>query len=163
MKKLFLIALGVAGSFLAQAQRIDRQVIASSGGIGASSGVQVSFTIGETAIQYLSASGVSLSQGFQQSENHFTGIRNINRIDAQVSIYPNPFIQYIEVKSDIKLNKPNFSMTDVTGRNVQISSEEIENGKHWRVQISNVDAGYYWLTVAAEDYVQTIPLSHITP
>jgi len=163
MKNIFFCAIAILNVALAQAQSKDRDVIASTGGYVSTPTVQMSFTIGETATQYLSSAGTSISQGFQQSNENTTGIRNLNKVNATLNVYPNPFIENIEVKSDKKLSHPSFSMIDATGRSIQITSTEIENGKRWRIAIGNVAVGNYWLTITSEGYVNTIALTHTTP
>ncbi len=163
MKKISLIVLVLVGDYLCQAQSIDRKVIASGGGVVSTPAVQLSFTIGETAIQYLSASGMSLCQGFQQVGANPTSIHKVNRMGAQLSIYPNPFVKDIAIKSNKKLSNVAFSMIDITGRRVAITSEELDNGRHWHIQVSNIAAGNYWLRISARDYENAIPLIQAAP
>lgn len=150
-------------NYIGRAQSIDRQVLAGGGGQANTATIQLNFTIGETAIQYLSTSGISLSQGFQQTAGNTTGMRNTNKTGAQLSIYPNPFVQYIAVRSDKKLSGPTFILTDEAGRNIAVSSKELEKGVHWRIEVRNIAAGHYWLKIKAKDYENTIPILHTAP
>lgn len=161
MKKIFYIAMAVLITSFAQAQTKDRQVVASGGAFVTTPTVQVSFTVGQTAIQYLSASGASLSQGFQQANNAGSSIGNVNHIDAQVSTYPNPFVNFIEVKSDQLLHNATFQLIDANGKSISISSVEMQADKYWRIQMGEIASGNYWLTIAAEGNQSTYPLTHI--
>lgn len=154
--------MAVLSTSFAQAQSKDRQVIASGGGFVTKPTVQVSFTVGEMAIQYLSASGASLCQGFQQANNAAASIGNINHIDAQVSVYPNPFINFIEVRSDKMLHNATFQLIDANGKTISISSIEMQVGKYWRIQLSEIASGNYWLTIATEGNQSTYSLTHLS-
>jgi hypothetical protein len=163
MKIIFLTAMGIIGYSLTMAQGIDRHVIASGGGTVATPSAQVSFTIGETAIQYLSASGASLSQGFQQNWENSTGIRDINRIDATLRIFPNPFMDFVTIKSNKRLTGTIFRLTNAIGKTIPLSAKEIQQGIHWRISTGHLTVGSYWLTIVSEGYQRTFSLSHVSP
>lgn len=150
MKKILFAAIAVWSTSYAQAQTKDRQVIASGGAFVTSPTVQVSFTLGETAIQYLSASGAIASQGFQQAKNVGASIGNVKHIDAQVSTYPNPFVSFIEVKSEQLLHNATFQLIDVHGKSIPISSVVMQADKHWRIEVGEIASGNYWLSISAE-------------
>lgn len=161
MKKILFAAIAVWSTSYAQAQTKDRQVIASGGAFVTTPTVQLSFTVGETAIQYLSASSASASQGFQQASNAGASIGNVNHIDAQVSTYPNPFVSFIEVKSDNLLNGTGFQLTDASGKNTPILVTEIAPGKHWRIDVPQLAQGNYWLSISAEGKQGNFALTHL--
>ncbi len=163
MKKIFFVAMAMLSAAIAQAQTKDRDVIASSGRFVSTPTVQVSYTVGETAIQYLSATGASLSQGFQQTNNVGSSIVGVKSLDAVVSTYPNPFVNFIEIKTDIMLNDPVFRLVDANGKSIQISKTEIENGKHWRIDIDALAAGSYWLSIYSEGKQSSYLLTHTAP
>lgn len=159
MKNIILITISLFAGYMAQAQSIDRKVIASTGGYVSTPTVQVSFTIGEMAVQHLSTAGASLSQGFQQGNESTTGIRNVNNIDAKLTVYPNPFNQEMQVRSDKLLKNTAFTLVDALGRNIEISKKELDSGKHWAIQANHLAAGNYWLIIKADGYTNTITLS----
>lgn len=144
-----------------QAQSIDRHVIASGGSFITTGTASISFTIGETAIQYLSASGASLSQGFQQSNSNSTGIHTIHPIDAAISTYPNPFVRFIEVKSDKALDNATFRLVDIDGKAIPVASYEIQSGKYWRIQMGELASGNYWLTITSGSNRSSFQVVHL--
>lgn len=162
MKNIFSILAVLFITNIGQAQIIDRQVVASGGSYTANGNAQVSFTIGETAIQYLAASGASLSQGFQQGNSTSSSIHSITQIDAKIMIYPNPFINFIEVKSDNFLSKPTFKLVDIAGKTIPIASTELLNGKHWRLQLNNRNEGNYALIITSGNLQSSFPLTKLT-
>lgn len=162
MKKIAFISFCFLGINNAQAQTKDRQVVANGGGFVSTPTVQVSFTVGETVTKYLSASGASLCQGFQQANNAGASIWNANRIDAQVSTYPNPFVNFIEVRSDKLLHNPTFQLIDANGKSILISIVEMQAGKYWRIQMDEIASGNYWLSIATEGNQSTYALTHLS-
>lgn len=162
MKRIFLIAIALLGAKYAPAQNIDRQVISSGGNYVSAGGAQVSYTIGETAIQYLSSAGASLSQGFQQSDENSTTIRNTQKQDAVLTLYPNPFIDYIDIKSNKIIVGATFNLADVSGKSVTIKVQETQPGQHWKISSGNLAAGNYWLSIICNGQISTFVLSHVT-
>lgn len=75
MKKLMIIVLtGLVSSncSLINAQSISRKVISSAGGTMTAGGSTLTYTIGEAAVQTLSAGGAMLTQGFEQPGERIT-------------------------------------------------------------------------------------------
>jgi hypothetical protein len=161
MKHALLILAGILWVSAVQAQSKDRDVVASGGVYATNSMAQLSFTIGETAIQYLSASGASLSQGFQQGNSAGTAIHNINGIDATIHPFPNPFASAIEIKSDKILADIAFQLIDVYGKIIPMKSVEERSGKYWRLQTNELPPGNYWLNITAGGKQSRFPLTHL--
>lgn len=161
MKKILLITSCFCSLMAAQAQSIDRQVVASGGRFAGTGAASISYTVGETAIQYLSASGASVSQGFQQSSSNSTGIKTIHPIDAAISTYPNPFVRFIDVKSDKTLSAAAFQLIDINGKTVPVTSTELQAGKYWRIQMGELSAGNYWLKITSGNSSSSFPLTHL--
>ena len=163
MKNILLIVLCISCFATVQAQGIDRQVLASGGSFASAGGASISFTVGETAIQYLSASGASISQGFQQAGSSSTGIHSIFPIDATISAFPNPFVRFIDVKSDKMLVDATFQLVDVTGKAIPIHIMELQPGKYWRLQLSEISTGNYQLAIKSGGCQSSFPLTRLAP
>lgn len=163
MKRIFFYAIAMLNAFFAQAQSKGRDIIAASGGFVTTPTAIVSYTLGETAIDYLSASGAIASQGFQQTSNTGSSIYGVKSLDAAVSTYPNPFVHFVEIKSDKMLNEPVFQIADAKGKMIQIAPVEIVKGKHWRIEVANIAAGNYWLNIIAGDKKGTYVLMQNAP
>ncbi len=102
MKGFFLTVCIVIGATAAIAQSIERSVVGSAGNEQKKSSIVLSSTIGEAAIQTLSKSSLTITQGFQQTlksstdtsdggdgGNDTTSILEMNKI-LNMSLYPNP-------------------------------------------------------------------------
>lgn len=162
MKNILFLALLIFTASSVNAQSKDRQVISSGGTFVSTPTAIVSYTVGETAIQYLSAPGASLSQGFQQASNAGASIEGFKNLDAVVSTFPNPFVNFIEIKSDKMLVNPSFQLVDATGKTIQTQPIEMTIGKHWRINVAQIASGNYWLSIIAEDKQGTYTLTHIS-
>ena len=84
-KLLLLIVIFVQIVFSVYSQ----EVISSAGHYDETSGAQVSWTIGEPAIETIISEGNILTQGFQQTKMVITAVISYNE-NIQVFIYPNP-------------------------------------------------------------------------
>lgn len=161
MKKLFLISLTVMGAAATKGQSIDRTVIACTGGYATTASAQLSYTVGEVAIQYLSVSGgPSVSQGFQQSSNGSTSIQSLGELNVKLSAFPNPFANIIEVKTDKSLDGVSFRLCDAMGKMISVQTTEMNKGKHWKIETGTLASGTYWLTVATSTQQSSYSLMH---
>ncbi|KAA3622826.1 MAG: T9SS C-terminal target domain-containing protein [Bacteroidetes bacterium] len=88
---VLLIGFLIAFTLNLNAQSIERQLISSTGHLSQTEHLTVSATAGETVIQTATIEEIILTQGFQQpNENDFVGIWEINDIQIEISIAPNP-------------------------------------------------------------------------
>jgi len=163
MKTIIFCIVAICSIAGAQAQSKDRDVIASTGGYVTTPSVQVSFTLGETAIQFLNASGASISQGFQQPNNVGAASVASPNLDAVITTYPNPFVSFLDIKTDRSLENPSLQLTDATGKTIPTNPTNVIPGKHWRIQIGALPTGNYWLTIRAGGKLGCFLLTHIAP
>lgn len=98
-KLLTVIILFSAGGFLL-AQNIGREVISGSGGVLTESGLQLSWTIGQSGLAgTLSNTDLILTQGFEQeNDDQFVAIININQQEVAVELFPNPVMSNASLK-----------------------------------------------------------------
>ncbi len=86
----------------------------------------------------LALCGVSLAQG---------GTDVVQ--DSQISIYPNPAVEFITVQVDGKFENTAFELHSMIGNKLQIKPEEIGIGKY-KIQVKDLATGYYFLVVKNE-------------
>ena len=159
MKKINLVMASILLISSGFAQDIDRQVVANAGGFTTTSTVQLSYTLGETVIEYLSTPEAILSQGFQQENAETVSLQDLEGTEFQLIAYPNPFINSIEIKSEQLIDDANFELTDVNGKIVPIHLQEIAGGSHWKIVLLNPSMGNYFLTISAFGQHEIIQLS----
>lgn len=163
MKKINLAIASILLINSVNAQDIDRQVVANSGGFTTTSTVQLSYTLGETVIEYSSTPEAILSQGFQQENAETVSLHDLEGTEFQLIAYPNPFINSIEIKSEQLIDDVNFELTDVNGKIVPIHLQEIASGSHWKIVLLNPSMGNYFLTISAfgqQEIIQLLALNN---
>lgn len=86
--------------FIALGQAIERKVISSNGDTQESGQVEISWTIGETIINSYFLESFNIVSGFQQPTTDSLEFV-IEKDDNTVSIYPNPFFNYLVISFSI--------------------------------------------------------------
>ena len=140
---VFLLALLYTGS--TQAQSIDPSVVAISGGMGQAGGMQVSWTVGQTAVStYTSHAGV-VSEGFQQAFLAVIPTRG-HPVSFSLDLYPNPtrsslLVSLKGVEEDMTLLLHNM-LGEVVKRT------EVRRGDQLaRLSVESLPSGMYMLVV----------------
>jgi disulfide oxidoreductase YuzD len=95
---LFLILTCI--TLITFSQSIDVDVVASSGGKFNTENVNLSFTIGETMVETYQQADLMLTQGFHQSTFTFTELTNVDNRALEVSLFPNPATDYVNIKCE---------------------------------------------------------------
>jgi len=80
-----------------------QQVMATSGGQFTGKATQVSYTLGETAIQTMQGKILILTQGFHQPNLWVTAIDEIKGLTFKIQAYPNPVTDFINLTTDSDL------------------------------------------------------------
>ena len=99
MKKtqFFILLLLTSTISTAQQAYLSPTVLASAGGSVTDSGANISYTVGEVAVQTLTATGVSFGQGFHNGTLDIVG--NTEELAGwQLLVYPNPTSQVVYVE-----------------------------------------------------------------
>lgn len=69
--------------------------------------------------------------------------------EAQISVYPNPAVEYIVVEVDNSLTSATFELNSMIGNKMVIKPEELGYGKY-RIPLKDFATGYYFLIVQDE-------------
>ena len=124
-------------------QDLDHFVIGTDGGHAKNNQFSLSYTIGEvvTDLGRDTINNTDLAQGFQQSFISIVSVED-HDFDIDISIYPNPAVEHLNVRiSDIdKAN--NYFMYDMSGK--LIRQERISN-KEFKIGFSTLSSGNYML------------------
>ncbi|WP_462252260.1 T9SS type A sorting domain-containing protein [Ekhidna sp.] len=70
--------------------------------------------------------------------------------DADISIYPNPAVEFIMIQIDGKFENAEFELNSMIGNKLQIKPEEVGIGKY-KIQVKDLATGYYFLVVKDEE------------
>lgn len=161
MKNSFSLLAMILFFGSAFAQSIDRQVISNGGSFASTATAQISSTLGEVSSKYLTTSNVLLSQGFQQGNLSIVSVKNLLAKEFKILVYPNPFVDFIEISSEENTNEVAFELIDASGKTTSLSQEILKPGFQWKLSTTNLPVGNYWLIIHAFGNQSTIPLSHL--
>jgi hypothetical protein len=138
---LVLLLLPLACSL--QAQRIDPAVVAVSGGLEQTSGVSISWTVGQTAVDSRAGHFGTLSEGFQQALLTVIPVRE-RSIPFSLELYPNPARYSVLVTLDGVEDGMTLVLYNLLG--VAVYRRYVRAGdKHIRISFETLPSGMYLL------------------
>ena len=140
--KQFILFLCIA-SFSAYGQTISRQTIASQGASTVlSNGIFISQSVGQQSVIGSYNGGVSLNQGFQQSQWSRLMSSNTPKLISTL-IYPNPFFSTIHFQFSQPILQPiAVTIFDVTGKLAYRTTKSISNSI-LQLELQNLAIGVY--------------------
>ena len=148
MRYLTLLAMLIVVGF-SYTQDLDHFVIGSDGGHAKNNQFSLSYTIGEvvTDLGRDTINNADLTQGFQQSYISIVSVED-HDFDIDISIYPNPAVDQLNVRiSDIdKANS--YSMYDMNGKLIR---QEAIRAKEFKIGFSSLSTGNYMLVFTDRD------------
>jgi hypothetical protein len=150
MRKTASLFVASIISIGAMAQSITPDVISSAGDHYDNGSYQLSWTLGEVAVQTYDNGSNMLTEGFHQPEILITSIEEENLTDIDLNIYPNPTTQFINI--ELRNNESNMTavVLDMSGKTIftkSIEAFQVESG----FDLSNLAAGGYLLQITEKD------------
>ena len=161
MKKITLLFITVFFSLTLFSQSLSPDVIATAGDYFVGSDASLSWTIGEPIIETVSADGIILTQGFQQSYYTVLTVQD-NDIDTyDVRIYPVPARDFINIEITSSVSPANLSLElfDVMG--MRVYENFIESTTfHEKIQLSQYQTNMFFLKITntANQQVKTFKI-----
>ena len=132
---------------LPEGSLFGQEVIGSAGQTYTTGEAIVSQTIGEAVIGTLSQ-GVSVSQGFHQSNPILTSSRNEDKL-VNINVFPNPFTERVLISSDLKMEF--ITVYDLKGS--VVFQENINRGEsNVELELSSLNSGQYFIHVQGEEF-----------
>jgi len=156
MKSLITLLSALFLVSVLSAQDIKQQVISSAGGydvhvVGEDTTMSLSWTLGELVIATVSAGTgedeIILTQGFQQSELEITAIEENPELGIEVTVYPNPTSEIVNIKFSTALSGETVMfLSGPDGRT--LLTEKIEAGVLLKdINMQQYPAGTYFLRI----------------
>ena len=140
LSALLFLGLGLTGL---QAQTS----VNATGGNASGSGGSASYSVGQLAYTTNTGTNGSVSEGVQQpfEISVVTGIEEAKDIFLNVSAYPNPTTDYLELKvENLQLSELSYKLYDISGKVYQ--NKEIGNGIT-KIEMQNLPQGIYFIKV----------------
>lgn len=140
MKTLLTLILFICGLLFANAQSIDKQVVASAGETNSNANTTINSTIGEPIVG-LKGSSATINQGF------LAGIANNSALSTDtfeanpnVKLYPNPFTDRINISILQSQGNVNATIYNTTGKKV---AQQTINATLQNISLGHLTAGMY--------------------
>ena len=150
---LVLILIMSSGTNLFS-QELSQQVLVPVAGVSSTASINYSQTIGETAVEIISSSDYTFTQGFQQPRMTF--LPGIVPAGTGVDVYPNPATDIVTIKlfgqdpRDFRIDVLNIAGTIVYTENVSFTDKYyLEKA----ISVSQLNKGIYFVRVFSKDGV----------
>ena len=93
-----------------------QKVVSANGGTATVNDYEISWTIGETITGAVNDGTTVLTQGFQQSNLTITAIDELRKTGVEIKVYPNPTQDFVTIHFSKIIEKPVYSLFDLSGR-----------------------------------------------
>jgi hypothetical protein len=135
----------------------SQEVVSTSGGQVENSTAQLSWTLGEPIIETVSDGGHTLTQGLHQSNLLVTAIDEIQRPNFNISAFPNPATDYIELTVERETqDELSFQLFDPNGK--LLLEERFANDKAIIQTVDLLPAMYFITIKEGQDNIQTFQI-----
>ena len=123
------------------------QVISTVGGNWIQNNYNLSFTVGEIAVETHVEQSAILTQGFHQENYQIVNISESQ--NYQVSVFPNPTQDQLHISFNVPNNTATIRMTDVKG-NIIYAKPGFLTNEDKTVELTSLAQGVYWLEIILE-------------
>jgi len=150
MRKVLFVFIACLVVSYANGQSVSSSVVATAGNSVETADLNVSWTVGEVAVETLGTEGqtVVLTQGFQQGYFEITSIGDPLNSEFNINVYPNPASDFIwiDLKSENKIDAI-VEIYNMEGKLVYNKKWEFANGPN-KVALDDFNASQYILRVS---------------
>jgi len=150
MRKLVFLFIACLVVSYANGQSVSSSVVATAGNSVETGDINVSWTVGEVAVETLGTAGqtVVLTQGFQQGYFEITSIGDPLNSEFKINVYPNPASDFIwiDLKSENKIDAI-VEIYNMEGKLVYNKNWEFANGPN-KVALDDFNASQYIIRVS---------------
>jgi Secretion system C-terminal sorting domain len=132
-------------SFVANAQKIEQQILNSSGSMFSNNSISITFNVGEPMTSLLSTNDNSVTQGFIQPMK--SDLPTALKEDDDCMLFPNPTTGSV----DVTINEPKTILTRVdiyTNDGRLVLSKSLTNNSF---DMSSLPDGIYWVFPFSND------------
>lgn len=149
-KKLLILLCHLCISVIVLSQSKDPSIISAGGGTGKTSTISLEWTMGEYAVETLTAVGKMYTQGFHQPlhiSSSSVARTSTEDIDYNISIAPNPIVNTVNFNiTSTKPMKVFVTIGDASGV-PHIQRNITSNTGNVAISLNHMAAGTYLLTV----------------
>jgi hypothetical protein len=154
MKTAFHLFLGFFFVITAQAQELSPSVISSGGEVTKTPGISLEWTLGEFAVETISAGKKIYTQGFHQPILNVRSFHSPPSFESSkkhtgfnILVSPNPTQSFINIHVQAEANEQhNFCLFDMNGRKV-LSMQAKGHSYVLRMELGRLSGGVYLLDI----------------
>jgi len=126
-----------------------QQVVGTAGTVFENENMSISWTIGETAIETLSAETGILTQGFHQPTLMVMSVDDLAELNFNIQAFPNPTRDFLMLRMDEVLQKPlNYKVYNLSG---QLMQEGMITDVQTRISFENYQSAFYIIQIHKEN------------
>lgn len=156
MKNLILIIiLGIISLHSVNAQSLERSVFSSQGNSFTNTNFSLDWSLGETIVSTAIATGIVLTQGFQQPSTANISVKQVNK-ELNISVFPNPVMDKLTLQWDNKSEHCMIQILDVKGTVISQCRwmDEDDFSMDWK----NYAQGMYFVQLTVNSESKTIKI-----
>ncbi|MEH6537403.1 MAG: T9SS type A sorting domain-containing protein [Psychroserpens sp.] len=126
-------------------QQLSKTVLISQGNVEKMESMTLEWTLGDPFVETIIQKDMVYTQGFLQPELIFRTSSFDEKIKFQVSIFPNPFEAYLNIKTtnDVSLE---IELFDLNGRSLDPEIMTVKPG-NYVLETKNLASGIYMLSI----------------
>lgn len=156
MKNLILIIIfGIISLHSVYAQSLERSVFSSQGNSFTNTNFSLDWSLGETIVSTAIATGIVLTQGFQQPSTANISVKKVNK-ELTISVFPNPVMDKLTLQWDNKSEHCMIQILDVKG--TVISQDRWMDEDDFSMDWKNYAQGMYFVQLTVNSESKTIKI-----
>lgn len=142
------------------AQSLDNWVIGSGGESSVSSGIQLSWTLGEPNTASISKNGHMYTEGFQQS---YLEVLELNPFQPalntlKIRVFPNPSSDHVQVNFRDKLPR-DFDLRLLDSKGKLLQFQQYHSASEVSINLEGLPAAVYLISIQINEQVPSLPHS----
>lgn len=157
--RLALVSLAITGSTMANAQTLERQLVASTGGSASAGSIQLDFSVGDLVVNTTTTTDLMLTQGFHQTYDFSTSVVASEVATFNIVAFPNPTRDQITIRVDGGTEAITYTLMDGLGRTILTAQTGTWNGTV--LDLSDMAAGSYFLLVRCGEQQQMLRVQKV--
>jgi hypothetical protein len=145
--------------FCSIGQSLTPEVVSSSGDFHSTPSAQLSWTLGEIAIDTYTSSSNQLTQGFHQPERPTVSLTSLND-NIRINAYPNPFISSISINIEDYNQSIEIVIYNAVGQ--EVHSDYYSGSEPKNINLSALESGSYLIQFkTASDFIKTLKIQKL--
>jgi len=144
MNKLHFLVVLLSFPVPLLAQDLDQKVLTVAAGTGSNAAAKMDWTVGQTVSLTLGNGTEELLSGIYQPQEVVAALSNIQKLNPQIEIFPNPTVNQINIRSE-QAGEISAILFDLEGK--EIINRENLSSEQASLDVSELSNGIYLLHI----------------